>query len=138
MAYDLLSMEKFCCGECGIEFGVPAHFARDCHEKGASKTWYCPNGHPRMFSESTSEKLRRERDRLQQQIARVEDEKREQLARAEKVEAANRRLKKRAAAGTCPCCQRTFQNMSTHMKRQHPEFVTDAGAKVVKFEAKSA
>jgi chromosome segregation ATPase len=111
------------CGECGIEFDVPDHFYRERKETGGD--WYCPNGHIRVFRESDVEKLRRERDRLQQRIACVEDEKRA----AEKQVA---RLKKRASSGTCPCCQRTFANMSRHMKHKHPEFVAD---NVVKLKA---
>jgi len=29
------------------------------------------------------------------------------------------RLRKRAAAGTCPCCKRSFSNMAEHIKRRH-------------------
>jgi hypothetical protein len=51
--------------------------------------------------------------------------------RAEKAERKVKKLTKRTAAGTCPCCQRTFSNMAEHMKHQHPQFVADTGAKVV-------
>ncbi len=88
-------------------------------------------GHSLSYKESTEEKLRRERDRLQQQMARVEQEATEARKRAEKAEKATKRLQKRTAAGTCPCCQRTFANMAEHMKHQHPEFVSETGAKVV-------
>jgi hypothetical protein len=46
-----------------------------------------------------------------------------------------KRIKKRAAAGTCPCCQRSFSNMATHMKRQHPDYVKESGANVVPIKA---
>ena len=125
-------MTKFtlmCCGDCGIEFQVPDHFYNERYKTG--KGWSCPNGHNRAFKESEADKLRRERDRLKQDAARLEDERREAVARAERAEKAHKKLKKRTAAGTCPCCKRTFSNMSEHMKHQHPEFVTDSGAKVV-------
>lgn len=32
------------------------------------------------------------------------------------------RLKNRIAAGVCPCCQRTFQNLARHMKCKHPKY----------------
>jgi hypothetical protein len=32
---------------------------------------------------------------------------------------------------TMTCCQRTFSNMATHMKRQHPDYVEQQGAKIV-------
>ena len=118
-----------CCGECGIEYQVPEPFYRERKNNGGG--WHCPNGHVRQFRESDVEKLRRERDRLQQQIARAEQEAAADRVRAERAELAAKRLKKRAAAGTCPCCQRTFANMAAHMKHQHPDFVGDTGAKVV-------
>lgn len=32
------------------------------------------------------------------------------------------KLKKRASAGICPCCNRTVSQMARHMKSKHPEF----------------
>lgn len=34
----------------------------------------------------------------------------------------NTRLKNRIAAGVCPCCNRSFQNVARHMAGQHPDF----------------
>lgn len=121
-----------CCGSCGIEFSVPDVFYTERLNRGGN--WYCPNGHSRAFKESQVDKLRRERDSLQQQIARVEEEKRMELAAKERE---IKRIKKRTAAGTCPCCRRTFSNMSEHMKHQHPDYVRDAGAKVVPMKRKA-
>lgn len=100
---------------------------------------FCPNGHSWGWSQQTCEreKLRQERDRLKQSNARLEEEANLAVIRAEKAETAHRKLKKRASAGTCPCCSRTFANMATHMKRQHPEFVLAGGAKIVPFKAET-
>lgn len=120
-----------CChADCGISFAVPSWW-----EKGKRQThawFYCPNGHQQHFSaESDFEKTRRERDIARQQVARAEQEAVEATARAIKLERETKNLKKRASAGTCPCCSRTFSNMATHMKRQHPQFVKEGGAKVI-------
>lgn len=32
------------------------------------------------------------------------------------------RFKRRAAAGVCPCCKRTFRQLSQHMSNKHPDF----------------
>ena len=32
------------------------------------------------------------------------------------------RQKKRAAAGVCPCCNRTFKQLARHMERKHPNY----------------
>lgn len=129
-------MDELNCNRCGCRFGMPDGFLNNRRSDKAD--FYCPNGHSMSYTESISEKLRRERDLLKQQTARLEDEKRQaeeaaSLAsiRAEKAEAATKRLKKRSSAGTCPCCARTFSNMAEHMKHQHPAFVADGGAKVV-------
>lgn len=89
--------------------------------------FYCSYGHEQYYvaGETEEQKLRRERDRLAQRVAQVEDERNEAQMAAAKAERATKRLKKRAAAGTCPCCQRTFANMTAHMKGQHPEFIAD-------------
>lgn len=129
----LSSYEQYefrCCPKCGIEYAAPKTFMEEA-KKDPSISFYCPNGHPRHFSESEADRLRRERDRLQQRLASKDDEIKaiDNLRKAALGQVT--KLKKRAAAGTCPCCQRTFSNMSTHMKQQHPEFVADTGAKVV-------
>lgn len=112
-------------------------------KKSPAISFYCPYGHPQHFpaGESEAEKLRRERDRLAQQIAEKDDEikwQRDIRERAERQLSAQRgqvtKLKKRASAGTCPCCSRTFQNMAEHMKKQHPDFVQEGGANVVKLK----
>ena len=120
-----------CCqSDCGISFAVPNWW-----ESGKRQThswFFCPNGHRQHFSqESDLEKARRERDIARQQVARAEQEAAEARRGWEKSEREAKKLKKRASAGTCPCCQRTFSNMATHMKRQHPQFVADDAQNVV-------
>jgi len=117
------------CGECGIEFQVPQHFYRERRERKLG--WYCPNGHSRIFNESESDKLRQERDRLKQRIAEKDDE----ILRAERALAAQKgqvtKLRKRAKAGVCPCCNRQFQNLKRHMDSKHPDFGTEPDLRVI-------
>lgn len=116
------------CGTCAIRHTVPEIVYDTYAREGGF--WHCPNGHQRGFRKGSDEiereNTRRERDRLKQDAARMEEEIRAQRERADKAEAATKRLKKRAAAGTCPCCQRTFSNMSRHMQTKHPEFRAEA------------
>jgi hypothetical protein len=127
---------------CGTPFAVPARLLESA--QNAAHTIHCPHGHTLTWKETEVDRLRRERDRLKQDQARLEDEKREawatanaQKERAEKAERLKKRLEKRASSGTCPCCNRTFANMAEHMKHQHPEFVADGGAKVVPIKRKA-
>jgi hypothetical protein len=123
-----IELERETCW-CGMPFMLPKDLRFQARNRG--HTIYCPLGHSITWKETEEDRLRRERDRLKQREAMLLDENASTLARAQKAEQAKRRLEKRTAAGTCPCCQRTFSNMAQHMKRQHPEFVEGTGAKVV-------
>lgn len=133
------------CRTCGCVSTVPEVMNEQLRAEGGYR--HCPSGHAWGWSKETSEReqLRRERDRLKQDAARLEDENRQAWAsatalreRADKAEKVAKRLKKRSSAGTCPCCSRTFSNMAEHMKHQHPQFVADGGAKVVPIKRRTA
>lgn len=117
------------CYRCNEDFGltdeVEAALRRSC------ASFHCPWGHSQAFrlGECNEDKLRRERDSLKQQAARLHDRIREEGARADRER--NRangykghatRISKRAKAGVCPCCNRTFQQLARHMATQHPQF----------------
>jgi hypothetical protein len=87
----------------------------------------CPNGHQRGWvkgeEEIEREKIRRERDQLKQDAARLAEEIASANARAETAERKVQQAKRRAVAGVCPCCTRTFVNVQRHMKSKHPNVV---------------
>jgi len=128
------TLELVGCPECCIQFGIP--LAVEQQLRGNHQTFYCPRGHPLSFREkSESDRLRdsllREQERVQQQQREL-DRQREYRQHAERSAAAYKgqttRLRKRIAAGVCPCCQRQFQNLRTHMAQKHPDFVGSADA----------
>lgn len=122
------------CVRCGVRFGVPAGFTSN--RRKDKNSFYCPNGHSMSYTESEADKMRRERDRLAQEKARVEEERdaaqrgeqrqRELRKAAERSAVAYRgvatRMKKRATKGTCPCCKTEFAELAAHMKDAHPDF----------------
>lgn len=115
------------CGECGIAFTVPAAFV--ALRKADHGTWYCPLGHARHWPAGKSET-----DRLREQLETERNSAafwRAQEAEARRREAAAKgqvtKLKNRAKAGACPCCNRTFVQLARHMKTKHPDFAP-AGA----------
>ena len=57
------------CGYCGVHFTVPSQ--AHSHAENNGGFFHCPNGHSWGFPKegSETERLRRERDRLAQQIA---------------------------------------------------------------------
>ena len=111
------------CPVCGIEYAAPQTFfaGRDDGRSGENKNWFCPNGHSLVFSDSEINRLRRERDRLQQQIAAKDDEIAAERRRRVSAEKKTKRVQKRAHAGVCPCCNRTFQDVVRHMQTKHPD-----------------
>lgn len=122
------------CGSCGVVFGLGQTFIdirQDDH-----RTWYCPNGHPRFYpADNKAERLAKENERLktQNRIARESERfHREQAAHERRSAAAVRghltRLRKRIAAGVCPCCNRSFDNVRCHIEGQHPDWVTEHAA----------
>lgn len=115
---------KLNCGECGINFCAPSHWVEVRRDRGDhGKEFHCPNGHARVWNTPTIDKIRQERDRLKQQTARLEDEVREANQRAELEAKRAARIKKRAEAALCPCCNRHFSQIERHMKSKHPEVV---------------
>ena len=131
---DLIDDYEFLiCGECGIRWGMPRRFVevrRAGGEACTPRSFYCPNGHVRVFRETDNDKLRRERDRLKQDAARLEEERNaawqaEQRAveARRKAESELKRTVSRAGGGVCPCCNRTFSQLARHMANKHPEIV---------------
>jgi hypothetical protein len=118
------------CGQCGVMFFVPKHWKHDRMEGKTQedRTFYCPNGHARVFQAGMSEadKLRRERDRLVQEKARLEEAVAAEKRRASAQFAQNTILRKKIGEGSCPCCDRSFTNLKVHMRRKHPEFKAEA------------
>jgi hypothetical protein len=110
---DTLVVETCC--NCHMRFAMTQEFRRTMLEK-RPKRFYCPAGHTQYYmGESDADVLRRERDRLKQQLAQRDDEITAQKREADK-------LRKRIARGVCPCCTRSFQNLQRHMKTKHPDY----------------
>lgn len=122
------------CAQCKCEVWIPneLYSAAKASEKIG---FHCAYGHPLVFpkGESEADKLRRERDRLAQRIAQKDDEitrQREMREAAERRASAARgqvtKIKNRVGHGVCPCCNRTFGNLASHMMNQHPNFIAEA------------
>lgn len=113
------------CGSCGVWFTVPEIVYDSHRSEGGFHS--CPNGHSRGWNKGTDaierENIRRERDQLKQDTARLADEIAAQKARADAAERRIIQVRRRHAAGVCPCCNRTFANMQRHMKSKHPNVV---------------
>lgn len=138
---DLIELECWC----GLPFAMPRSLYRQARGS-SSVSFHCPLGHSNVFRESDADKYRREAERLKQQMAWKDDELRQErerararLERSERSAAAYKgqvtKLRTRAKAGLCPCCNRSFQDLHRHMATKHPDF--DPAENVVPFEGKA-
>lgn len=135
------------CPTCFVAFAYPATMDKARRQDG--KPFYCPNGHSIVYTDSENDRIRRERDRLKQQTAELEDRVRDWMneatlqsnlrTEAERSIAAMKgvvtKMKKRTANGVCPCCTRSFTDLRRHMASKHPGFSDDNV--VVPFKAES-
>jgi hypothetical protein len=123
------------CSSCSALFAMEEGFQKE--RLADKRSFYCPNGHGMSYlGKSETEKLkeqleeeRRQRQRAEQNVAFWSDEAKEQRERAEhEKRRANgykghaTKITKRAKAGVCPCCNRTFQQLARHMATKHPTF----------------
>ena len=121
---------------CGLPFAIPTRLFNQCKNNGT--TFHCPLGHAIVFSETEADKLRRERDRLKQREAQKNDQindLHERIDTEERRTAAYKgqvtKMKKRAKAGVCSCCNRHFVNLERHMASKHPNMDPEEELKVI-------
>lgn len=116
-----ISLWSLECANCGMTFAVPDKYDDDRRED--HRNFHCPSGHPNHYpqqSETERLKLALTNERRQREYAEGQREHHRRSAAALKGHAT--RLRKRAAAGVCPCCTRTFKQLARHMKNKHPEY----------------
>ena len=110
------------CGTCGVAFAMPETLLAML-QKEAGWFW-CPNGHQRGWAQGThATQLEAEREKTVALRAELDRERRARLNAENAVMDAAKEAKRRARrakAGMCQECHRTFQNYSRHMATQHP------------------
>lgn len=133
VALTLQFRPQTCCHQgCGIVFALTVD--HDDTLRRTRESFFCPKGHSQSYmGESHADKiarLERERDAWRERKYQAD---REGEARTFAVERRRRataghltRIKRRVAAGVCPCCNRSFSNLARHVAGQHPEFVAAA------------
>lgn len=119
---------------CGIHLAVPANLLRQVRDEGSGGPngdggLYCPLGHKFYFHESELDRERKRREQAEQRAQRADQRRQAERDLREHTEAklraqkgATTRARKRAAAGVCPCCHRSFENVRRHMTEKHPGF----------------
>lgn len=121
------------CYHCGLYFGIPNQLYKRV-VTDAEGSIYCPacKGGFGWRESDDAKKIKALEKKLQWEA----EESAKQNKRAINAESSLRatkgvvtKLKRRGAAGTCPCCKRTFKQLTAHMKKKHPEFVEKAKKK---------
>lgn len=116
------------CPTCGVVYGMESNF--DALRRKDGKSFYCSNGHSLSYfetdlirAESAAKRAQAllECERRRRELFQAELDHTERRRRAEA--GAKTKLRKRAAAGVCPCCTCSFENVRAHLKTKHPEFV---------------
>lgn len=116
-----VEMETHQCGECHIVFAATVDFW--AKRRRDRKSWFCPNGHSRVFLGKTEEqRLKEELERAQQMRDAAEARAETATQERERIAKAHKTMRKRVMNGVCPCCNRTFQNLMQHMRTEHPDF----------------
>jgi len=118
------------CYKCRCAFGITAdHYERA--QRSRTVEFFCPNGHGQVFTRTREQELQAQLEREQRIRRTIESSlthTRDQLDATERSlrghKAAKTRIKNRIAAGVCPCCKRTFQNVARHMQGQHPDYAS--------------
>lgn len=121
--------ETCCNKDCGMPFAMPTDFYR-ARSSSPGSAFFCPRGHGQHYTGETEEaKLRRQLESERNNSAfwrerKDETERRLAAQRAQTTRAKNeaKRIKGRIAAGVCPCCNRTFKQLTAHMKAKHPDY----------------
>lgn len=115
------------CYRCKRPISIPEELY-DAARTSPRISFWCAYGHEQHFAEGETDeqKLRRERDRLQQRLAEKDDT----IATLQRQRAAAvgqvTKIKNRVGHGVCPCCNRTFENVARHMMTKHPTFTAEA------------
>lgn len=104
---------------CGVWFAIPQRMIDARREDGG--TFYCPNGHKLSYGETALDKERKGAGRLAAQLDQEQAARRATERSLAAQKGATTRLKRRAVAGVCPCCNRTFKQLARHMASKHPE-----------------
>lgn len=119
---------------CGINHAVPEDlraYQMRCHNDGRKvPDIHCPLGHGHVPAGRPEHEVLAERlEQEQRRAGRLAAQRDQAEASARAYKGAATKARKRAGAGVCPCCKRSFQQLRRHMASKHPDFDAEAVAK---------
>lgn len=109
------------CCSCGMSFAMTTDFRR--RRLDDRKAFYCPAGHGQHYSGKTeAQKLKEQLERKERDLEAANAMVLAAESERANIAKAHNKMRTRVMNGVCPCCNRTFQNLMSHMKTEHPEF----------------
>jgi len=114
------------CYTCGARFGIGSDLYKRVVTDAVGSI-FCPTcGNKTCWRESDDQKRIKELQKKLEweaaEVARQKDARDVAEASLQATKGAVTRMKRRVAAGTCPCCKRTFKQLSAHMADKHPNY----------------
>lgn len=116
------------CATCKISFYLPGT-VYDRAQASSSVSFYCPNGHSSIYSDTETARLKRqleqEKKRLEwanKDLTMVRQQRDRQERKARAFKGIITKTKKRVGQGVCPCCNRFFSKLHAHMMVKHPKY----------------
>jgi hypothetical protein len=114
------------CPVCGIGHAIPQDLNTQAkrHRTGV----HCPLGHTWIYTKSVEQDLaeaKRDAEYYKRRLSGEREDHGRTRRRLSATQGVVTRTKKRIAAGVCPCCKRTFQQLARHMAGQHPDYAAE-------------
>jgi hypothetical protein len=122
-----LTLVEITCCDCSTHFAMDEYLDQRLRSTGG--TFYCPNGHGQVYTESEVQRLQKQLNSTKKQLTWAEETATRARLEAETVKREKAAIKgqltktrNRIANGVCPCCHRTFKQLAAHMNNKHPDF----------------
>ncbi len=115
-------MQVFECGSCGVIYGVTRSYLNN--RRKDKESWTCINPSCKTnwwYGTSDEEKLKKKLARTEELLRRSELECKVNERGRRAYKGKFNHLKKKIAAGECPCCGAVFKNLRRHMTNKHPQ-----------------
>lgn len=120
------------CGQCGGTYAINERRRQHCYDSGTG--WNCPYCKTSWGYYKYNRHAALERE-LQRTKANLEAESgRAAMLAQEKAQVTRsyEKMRGRIKNGVCPCCNRTFQNLLSHMRTEHPDFGSEKALKTIR------
>lgn len=118
--YVTVELTQISCGQCGGAYAISERYRKEKEEKGGG--WNCPYCKVSwgFFGGSEAERLRKQLEAANETADFLRRSRAREQASHRATKGHLTRLKKRASAGVCAFCNRTFQNVARHVACKHP------------------